>query len=173
MAPDDGHPSDPFDATPAVRDATAEDVATLLGIQAAALPDPSPSFLRTAVRAGLVLVAEPLVGDPLATPDPVGYLSHTVDEDAVYIAELAVAPSHRRRGHGSRLLDALAERYPGRAELRLTTRESNTAAREFYASVGFRETKTLPGHYEPTMKPGDGDEKGSDDEDGVLLCRAI
>lgn len=176
MPADGGHPSG-HSGTPTVRDATAADLTALLGIQAAALPEPSPSFLRTAVRAGLVLVADPLVGGPLTTPDPVGYLSHTVDERVVYVAELAVAPAHRRRGHGARLLNALEDRYPDRAELRLTTRQSNTAARAFYASVGFREARTLPEHYESKSEDqgcDDGDDgNGSDTEDGVLLCRTL
>lgn len=162
---------------PGVQDATATDVPALLGIQAAALPSPDPAFLRAAVRTGLVLVAEPLAAGP--GTDPVGYLSHTVDDRAVYVAELAVAPGHRRRGHASRLLDAVAARYDDRAELRLTTRRSNQRARAFYASAGFREARTLPGHYETTAADGaDTGSDGADDEDGegvdgVLLVRDL
>jgi ribosomal protein S18 acetylase RimI-like enzyme len=56
----------------------------------------------------------------------------------LWINEVGVAPSHRRRGIGRRLVDALLER--GRAlectEAWLGTEEDNLAARRLYESAG-------------------------------------
>lgn len=150
-----------------VRTASEADLPRLLAIQAAAFPDPHRTLLRSGVRAGLALVAvdgpvtsdgtaEPdgpggtagAVGADLADPDVAGYVLFTVDEVSVYVAELAVAPGHRRRGHGRRLLAAVAARHPERERLRLTTRVDNDDARAFYASLGFREVRELPGYYD-------------------------
>ncbi|WP_276258524.1 GNAT family N-acetyltransferase [Haloglomus litoreum] len=150
-----------------IRTASEADLPRLLAIQAAAFPDPHRALLRSGVRAGLALVAldgpaapgEPgesdgtagavgAVGTGVTGPEVVGYALFTVDEPSVYVAELAVAPGHRRRGHGGRLLAALAARHTGCERLRLTTRVDNDDARAFYASLGFREVRELPGYYD-------------------------
>jgi len=156
-------------AAPTVRAARDEDRTRLLTIQAAAFPDPQRTLLQNAVRAGLALVAVdgPVASGVVAAPDPVGYALFTADEASVYVAELAVAPGHRRRGHGGRLLAAVAARHPDRERLRLTTRADNEAARSFYASLGFRAVEELPGYY------GDEDADGSAPADGVLLVRDL
>lgn len=149
-------------AADGIRTASEADLPRLLAIQAAAFPDPHRTLLRSGVRAGLALVAldGPVAPDEVTVPgnDVAGYALFTVDEASVYVAELAVAPGHRRRGHGHRLLAAVAARHPGRDQLRLTTRVDNEDARAFYASLGFREVRELPGHY--------GGSEGSD-EDGA------
>lgn len=163
-------PDGPVPAAPTVRAARNDDRSRLLAIQAAAFPDPQRTLLRSAVRARLALVAVdgPVAsGGGVAAPDPVGYALFTADGDSVYVAELAVSPGHRRRGHGARLLAAVAARYPDREQLRLTTRADNEAARSFYASLGFREVEELPGYY------GDEDADGPDPADGVLLVRDL
>lgn len=161
-------------APPRVRDGVPDDLPVLLRIQAVSLPDPSPAFLRTGLRAGLVLVAEPLPGD--GTADPVGYLLYTAGDRVVYAAEMAVTPAHRRRGHASRLLETLAARHADHDELRLTTRRSNDAALALYERLDFRVERRLPGHYE-----GGTDTEGTDSgesgragaADGVLLVRDL
>jgi ribosomal-protein-alanine N-acetyltransferase len=157
------------EAVATVRTARNEDLTRLLAIQAAAFPDPNRTLLRSAVRAGLALVAVdgPVASGGVAAPDPVGYALFTADEASVYVAELAVAPGHRRRGHGARLLAAVAARYTDRERLRLTTRADNEAARSFYASLGFRTVEELPGYY------GDEDADDPDPADGVLLVRDL
>jgi ribosomal-protein-alanine N-acetyltransferase len=161
VVPDDAGPpvGAPRGGLPAgVRPARTDDLPALLALQAASLPDPEPEFLRTSVHTGLALVAV----DPLAE-DPVGYVLHTSDDRAAYVAELAVAPAYRRRGHGRRLLAGVAAAHPDRERLRLTTRVDNEAARAFYERAGFREVRQLPDHYET--------ENGS--TDGVLLVRDL
>jgi ribosomal-protein-alanine N-acetyltransferase len=64
-----------------------------------------------------------------------------------YLAELAVAPGHRRRGHGSALLSAVLDRLADHDELRLTTRAADDRARAFYEAAGFERLRRLPGHY--------------------------
>lgn len=58
------------------------------------------------------------------------------------LLNIAVAPSHRGRGHARALL---AEMPVGR--LFLEVRESNQAARALYESVGFRVTGKRKGYY--------------------------
>jgi ribosomal-protein-alanine N-acetyltransferase len=151
-----GRAPDPF--PPWVRPAVAADLPALVAVQAASLPAPDSGFLRASTRAGLALAAvEPAAGDP------VGYALHTADDGAAYVAELAVAPDHRRRGHGRRLLDAVAAAHPDRERLRLTTRADNEGARTFYDRAGFREVRRLPDHYDHEDGAGD----------GVLLVRDL
>jgi ribosomal-protein-alanine N-acetyltransferase len=83
---------------------------------------------------------------------PVGYALAVTDGDdeAGYLAELAVAPDHQGEGHGSALLDALADRLRGSdvSELRVAVREVDGAARAFYRERGFERRERLPDHYE-------------------------
>jgi ribosomal protein S18 acetylase RimI-like enzyme len=173
---------------PGVRAATPEDLSRLLAIQATAFPDPHRRLLRTGVRAGLALVATGAAGDAMGRDpagddttgrDPAGYLLFTTDDRSVYVAELAVAPGERRRGHGRRLLAAVAARHPDRDQLRLTTRVDNERARAFYEALGFREVRRLPGHYdggtdgEETADAEDAGEGAGASTDGVLLVRDL
>lgn len=152
-----------------VRPANEADLPRLLAIQAAAFPDANRTLLRSGVRAGLALVAvdeTPVDWTTVPTSEAAGYVLVTADAASVYVAELAVAPGYRRRGHGRRLLAAVAARHPDRERLRLTTRADNEAARAFYASLGFREVRALPDYY--------GGEDGSEPPaDGVLLVRDL
>lgn len=59
----------------------------------------------------------------------------------LWINEVGVTPSHRTRGVGTALLEALFERGRARgcAEAWVLTEEENEAARRLYASVGGKE----------------------------------
>ncbi len=63
------------------------------------------------------------------------------DGEMVGLFDLITAPTHRNRGHGRALLEAMLGWAAGRgartAYLQVT--ESNGAARHLYASLGFRE----------------------------------
>lgn len=178
---DDG--ADLSDARPGagrhlLRSATPDDLPRLLAIQAAAFPDPHRSLLRSSVRARLALVATALPpprdtqprSDGSSAPGtvPAGYVLFTVDGESAYVAELAVAPGHRRQGHGRRLLAAVAARHPDHERLQLTTRVDNEDARAFYASLGFREAERLHDHY-----GRDGTGRDGDPTDGLLLVRDL
>jgi ribosomal-protein-alanine N-acetyltransferase len=127
----------------AVREARPGDLPRLRAVRAASLREPPPHLLDVAVDGvGVVLVAT-------AAPGPVGYaLAMSDGERAVaYLAELAVAPGHRRRGHGSALLSAVLDRLADHDELRLTTRAADDRARAFYEAAGFERLRRLPEHY--------------------------
>ena len=69
--------------------------------------------------------------------------------DQAELANLAVAPSARRRGVGALLLDHTIARGAARGvgEMFLEVRESNAAARGLYASRGFVEVGRRRGYY--------------------------
>jgi ribosomal-protein-alanine N-acetyltransferase len=140
-----------------VREARSDDLSRLAAIRAASLSEAPPSLLDVAVRGvGLVLVAR---APP--SPEPVGYALATCDEErrAASLLELAVAPGHRRQGHGTALLSAVSERLADHERLRLTTRATDDRARAFYEAAGFEPLRELPDHYE--------------DDDGVLYDRRL
>ena len=137
-----------------VRQARVEDLPRLRAIRAASLRETPPLLLDVAVRGvGVVLVA--------VTERPVGYALTMRDEEGevAYLAELAVAPGHRRQGHGSALLSAVLDRVADHEELRLTTRADDERARSFYEAAGFERLEELPAHYA--------------DGDGVLYGRQL
>jgi len=158
----------------ATREATPADLPRLRALQGH-LAAPWPDLLDVAVDdtpAGgpLALVAEAGRAGPADAGEPVGYALVVPDDPetddgtadsarGVYIAELVVAPDHRREGHGSTLLDALAARFSGYDRLRLTTRADDERALAFYRATGFRVLDDLPDHYEAG--------------DGLLLGRDI
>lgn len=158
----------------AIREATHADLPRLRALQAH-LAAPWPDLLDVAVDdtpAGgpLALVVETGRAGSADTGGPVGYVLVVPDDPetddstadstrGVYVAELVVAPDHRREGHGSTLLDALASRFPGYDRLRLTARADDERALAFYRANGFRVLEDLPDHYE--------------DADGLLLVRGL
>lgn len=70
--------------------------------------------------------------------------------DEVELLVLGVAPEHQRRGVGRALLEhaCQAARRAGKARLLLEVRVSNTAARAFYARLGFHEIGRRRGYYQ-------------------------
>ncbi len=65
------------------------------------------------------------------------------------LLRIGVRPSHRRRGIGRRLIDAVKADVAGACPdgLHLEVRAANTAARRLYASAGFEQTGRRPGYY--------------------------
>lgn len=122
-----------------VREPSPEEYPRLRAIQAASLPEPEPELLDPALApATLVLVA----GDP-----PVGYAVVVPGETEAYLAELAVAPDHRRQGHGTALVEAATDRLDATA-LTLAVRRDDERARSFYRERGFTVRRPLPDHFE-------------------------
>jgi ribosomal-protein-alanine N-acetyltransferase len=135
-----------------IREAADADLLRVEAIRAVALPDSSPRLLAFGVRGpavSLVACPEAVVGYALVLPDD-------RREDA-YLAELAVAPGHRRQGYGRALLEAAARRSSDHDRLTLTTRADDDRARAFYREAGFTPAERLPDHY--------------DGADGVRLAR--
>ncbi len=97
-----------------------------------ALASPAPSGKDRAAQPGFLLVA----GDP-----PVGF-AHVVDmESHAHLAQVSVHPDHGRRGIGTALLEAAAERaaLKGHGSLTLTTYADLPWNGPFYARHGFVE----------------------------------
>lgn len=82
----------------------------------------------------------------------VGYGGITVAAGEAHVMTIAVAPSHRRRGVGRRLLVALvrAARERDATGVTLEVRESNDAALRLYEQVGFVSSGVRPGYYSDT-----------------------
>jgi ribosomal-protein-alanine N-acetyltransferase len=76
----------------------------------------------------------------------VGFLvARKVAEDECELLNLAVAPEFRRKGIARELVLALLADCRG--AIYLEVRESNTAARKFYNSIGFAEVGTRNDYY--------------------------
>lgn len=93
------------------------------------LAEDSPSELDRYVEAGRVLVA-------IEDEAVVGHLQLVRDE----IKSMAVLASHRRRGHGRRLIEAAiaAARAEGCDVLRVATAAADVDNLRFYQRAGFR-----------------------------------
>lgn len=149
-----------------IRDATQDDLPRLRALQEAALEEPWPQLLALAVREGgpCALVSATSDGTPVGYalavaggPDDPGS-REGADQAVAYIAEIAVAPAHRREGRASALLEAVADRFADRDAVRLTARADDESALAFYRANGFEAVSTIADHYQ-------------DETDGVLLGR--
>jgi ribosomal-protein-alanine N-acetyltransferase len=128
-------------------------------IQQAALAEPWPELLATAVEGPPPLY---VVTDGGA----VGYAIVVGDGTVAELSEIAIHPTRQREGHGSVLLTAVCDRLAddGYETVRLTVRAVDDGARSFYAGHGFEERNRLPDHYQDSdglvlerpLSPGDG-----------------
>lgn len=82
----------------------------------------------------------------------VGYAGMWAIADEAHITTIAVAPGHRRRGIGERLLVALlvAAEDAGVRMVTLEVRESNAVARGLYDKYGFEAVAHMRGYYADT-----------------------
>lgn len=143
----------------AIRNASLADLPRVAALERACYSDPWPASAFNSLpnnRGVYFAVAD--VGDALA-----GYVVAWYVMDEGELANLAVAPDHRRQGIGRRLLDAvLADAYSrGIRQVYLEVRESNTAARVLYASRGFEEVGRRAGYYRNPV------------EDALILRRTL
>jgi ribosomal-protein-alanine N-acetyltransferase len=118
-----------------LRPARASDISALVRIEAAAFSDPWPaSGFRSLLdaRTTRMTVAE-------RDGELLGYSVVIVVQDEAELANIAVAEQARGEGIGRQLLTAVlnAARVEGVASMYLEVRESNTAARSLYESLGF------------------------------------
>ena len=119
-----------------VRRARRRDEAAVRRLQSH-LREPSPRLLSHAFRTGQAFVA-------VRENRPVGYVL-PVAGDETHVAELVVAPAHRRSGHATRLLQRVLATARGRVTL--FVHPDNDAARTLYASLGFRRVGRRPDFY--------------------------
>ena len=141
-----------------IRACVPQDLERIASIERASFSDPwtFETFSATlALRHLRFLVAEESgrsggAGDGGAAPTVVGYVVALMMADEGEIADLAVAPSARRRGIARSLLErtmAVAMEAGVRA-LYLEVRESNTAAQALYQSLGFEPVGRRRGYYQ-------------------------
>jgi len=93
-----------------------------------------------------ILVAGPLSPEPW---EIWGYIIYWVVAGEMHLLNLAVHPTHRRRGIARALLTAALEeaRSQGADVVWLEVRPSNAAALALYQSFGFEEIGVRPGYY--------------------------
>ena len=142
----------------AVRAATRADLPRCREIQTAALAEPWPDLLPTALETDAVFLVLTDPGDD----ELLGYaVALAATDEPAYLPEFAVHPDRQGEGHGSTLMQALlatlAER--GHDTVRLTVQASDERARGFYESRGFVVRERRPDHYEA--------------DDGLLLERSL
>jgi ribosomal-protein-alanine N-acetyltransferase len=137
---------DSHDVSIAIAPATAADIDAVARLESVAFADP---WTRQAFEAALkerharFRVARSMDGSL------VGYLIAWFVLDEGEIANLAVVPTARRRGVARALIEAIiAEARASRiVRVFLEVRESNTAARGLYASMGFAPIGRRPRYY--------------------------
>jgi [ribosomal protein S18]-alanine N-acetyltransferase len=79
-----------------------------------------------------------------------GYLVCSRYDDVWHLMNIAVDPIARRRGLGSRLLDAMLKHAGAASSYTLEVRTSNTPAIALYERYGFRSAGTRPRYYQDT-----------------------
>jgi ribosomal-protein-alanine N-acetyltransferase len=120
------------------------------------LREPNSALLTYAVE------GPPLVLVATESGVPVGYLVAFYDDEGGYVAEITVAPAHRREGRAKRLLTTTFDRLrnEGCSRVRLAVHPENEAARELYQSLGFEEVYRENEYYD-------------DGSEGIVLGREL
>ena len=79
-----------------------------------------------------------------------GFAVMQFGEAQAHLALLCVQPAQRHRGIGRRLHEWLvaSARVAGMQSVRLELRADNDAALSFYRSLGYAETRLVPGYYD-------------------------
>lgn len=129
--------------TATIRTAHPADRPTLESLQAH-LAEPSPTTLHGALAgAGTVVVAV-----PPAESSPVGYCIGIPGGETAWLAELVVAPQHRRSGIGGALLDACCRSFQNDHDsARLAVAVDNHGAQSLYRRLGFQELRRVDEYY--------------------------
>jgi len=125
-----------------IRPAKATEEPALVRLQSH-LPEPSPALLASALGDGRTTPATALVST--ADGAPVGYLLAVPGDDTTYVAELVVAPDHRREGRARALLAAC---WAETASLTVTVAPDNEAAQSLYRDCGFERVERMPEFFE-------------------------
>jgi ribosomal-protein-alanine acetyltransferase len=133
-----------------IRLATAADLTTILGIEQVLFPDdawPLDKFdddLRSPY-------ARFIVADDAGRVVGYAIAQHLTSNDVADIQNIAVVESHRGRGIGAQLLDALVAWSvdQGATSIMLEVRDDNTVAQSMYAGRGFEVIATRAKYYQP------------------------
>ena len=124
---------------PRVRPATRADVSQIRVLQQH-LREPSPALLDHGLTVGSTLVSDAdgaVAGYALAVDAPT--------RDSSHLAELVVAPAHRRAGRGRGLLEAVVADATGAVTLQ--AHPENEAALALYDACGFTVVDRRPSAY--------------------------
>lgn len=113
---------------------------TTLGRLQSLLPRQSPDLLDYGIAVGDVVVST-------AEGSVVGYVL-PVYGDGVHVAELVVAPDHRREGRASALLDTVCDSLGAGEAVTLAVAPDNEDARSFYRAYGFDEVERREEYFE-------------------------
>lgn len=133
-------------SAPVLSRATAADLPEVIALERVCYGDPWPAsaFASLPENARVFFTVARDVGRALS-----GYVVAWYVMDEGELANLAVAPAAREQGIGRALLDSMLEDARSReiAQIYLEVRESNSAARQLYASRGFEEVGKRKGYY--------------------------
>jgi len=132
---------------PPVRLARENDAAALRRLQPH-LSEPSPTLLSTAIAElsdSVPIQTSRLLVTPDSDDRPVGYLL-AVGDGPIHIAELAVAPDHRREGRATALLTGVCDGSTDPVTVHVAS--TNDPARSLYRRVGFVEAERSPELFE-------------------------
>lgn len=145
-------PPAPALGAPAIRRARPEDIPAVVALERACFGDPWPASAfvdlpgHEHVHFSVAEAGDEVIGYSVAW--------YVLDEGE--LANLAVAPGHRKSGVGRELLaTVLADaRARGVTRIHLEVRESNDAARQLYARNGFAEVGRRRGYYRKPTEDG-------------------
>ena len=81
-----------------------------------------------------------------------GFALMRYEDDEAHLLLLGVNPQHRRQGIGRALMRWLEDTLlvAGIEVVHAEVRVTRSVARAFYASLGYRETRVIPGYYQGT-----------------------
>ena len=84
----------------------------------------------------------------------VGFMIYELHKTKLHILNFAVAPTHRRSGVGSQMIEKLINKLSQqrRQEIVLEVRETNLAAQLFFQAQEFRALCVLRNHYEDSSE---------------------
>lgn len=137
------------------------DLDRICEIENASFSDPwSASAFRAAIDDPLIRFISAFADN---SADPAGYAIMRVLLDEAEILSIAVSDEYRRRGIGREMMTFLLDGAcaDGVSNVYLEVRESNTAARELYGSLGFAPIGKRRKYY---TKPT---------EDAIVMCAVL
>lgn len=141
--------------------ATAADIPDVAALERACYADPWPPSAFASLPDNARVFFH--VAREHARSSVAGYVIAWYVLDEGELANLAVAPEHRRRGLGTKLLDAMLSDAAARgvSDVCLEVRDSNAEARRLYGSRGFLEVGRRKGYYRNPL------------EDALILRRTV
>lgn len=79
----------------------------------------------------------------------IGYVLGNIEDLEGHILAIAVDPNHKRLGVGTKLMKSVINRLKGKGakRVRLELKLYNKDARNFYLSLGFKESHIVKGYY--------------------------